>query len=114
MIFTQRSKDSLKKVYALLQDEKHWTQGVMARDDAGKSVWPTDEKAVQWCMLGAIDRIYVTDQLTGSEFQTIVGHLNHIIGHDISADMDIGAFNDSFPHIRILELLDTAIHQIQL
>jgi hypothetical protein len=46
------------KVKDLLSDASAWTRGTMARDKSGKPCDPRDDRAVQFCLVGAIRRVY--------------------------------------------------------
>jgi hypothetical protein len=46
------------KVQDILTDESRWTQGTLARGEDGKPCDPNDERAVQFCLRGAIIRAY--------------------------------------------------------
>jgi hypothetical protein len=45
-------------VAELLSDPARWTQGYYARDAKGALVGPASQRAVCWCLLGAIVRVY--------------------------------------------------------
>jgi hypothetical protein len=40
----------------MISDEKHWAKGVSAVDSTGAPVKATDQRAVAWCAIGALDR----------------------------------------------------------
>lgn len=40
----------------MISDEKHWAKGVGAIDNTGAPVKTTDQRAVAWCAVGALDR----------------------------------------------------------
>jgi hypothetical protein len=44
----------VEKARALIEDERHWCRGELARDVGGVSVCPTDSRAVRRCGLGAL------------------------------------------------------------
>ena len=46
------------KVKDLFKSEKNWTQNVCARDEFGNECYSFSEKAVSFCLLGAVRRIY--------------------------------------------------------
>lgn len=55
---TMTTKEGLVKIYELLEDPAHWTQGANARDGAGRSVPPYEEyPATCWCLNGAIMKV---------------------------------------------------------
>lgn len=41
------------KISELLSDESKWEVGRQASSADGESVWPDDENAVRWCLIGA-------------------------------------------------------------
>lgn len=45
----------------MISDEKHWAKGVGAVDSTGAPVKTTDQRAVAWCAVGALDRAAGTD-----------------------------------------------------
>lgn len=49
------------KVQELLTDESKWTQDTSARARDGKPVSPQSQRAVCWCLVGAIVRCYPSD-----------------------------------------------------
>lgn len=42
----------------LISDKKHWCKKTEAKDSSGHPVSVYSEKAVRWCALGAIKRVY--------------------------------------------------------
>ena len=46
----------LERARALIEDERYWCRGDIARDAMGSSVGPTDGSAVKRCALGALWR----------------------------------------------------------
>jgi hypothetical protein len=46
------------KAKDLLINDRNWTQGTAARDEDGRPCDPNDERAVQFCLRGAIIRAY--------------------------------------------------------
>src|SRR6478672_11693951 len=44
----------VEKARALIEDERHWCRGELARDMNALSVCPTDTRAVRRCALGAL------------------------------------------------------------
>lgn len=41
----------------LLLTETTWTSGAVARDEVGEAIHPLHDRAVAWCLLGAIGRV---------------------------------------------------------
>ena len=51
------------KVIELLDRPEKWTKGTWARDKAGMGVPGDSPAATQWCILGAVDRCYPTENV---------------------------------------------------
>ena len=47
----------LKDAYHLLDDKKHWAKWVKAQTHDGIPVESWDKRAVQWCAIGALERV---------------------------------------------------------
>jgi hypothetical protein len=84
----------LERARALIEDERHWCPGDLARDAMGFSVSPTDSNAEQRCALGALMAAaceFTTDahlahELATTAMRPLVGatsltHINDIEGH---------------------------------
>lgn len=87
----------------LLSDEKRWTKGASARDATGDDVDPRSERAVCWCVVGA-----VVKSTLGMLHQEAA--LNQV--HDV-VDEPIPEFNDAptSTHADVLRALDAAIER---
>lgn len=75
-----------EKVIALLK--QGWTQHVMARDSDGNETNPISNKAVCWCLLGAIYKVG--------------GHTSEAIHYKVT---NIAAWNDN-PNRTVEEVID--------
>jgi hypothetical protein len=51
----------MTKAYQLIDAPEKWTQGTFARDEHGESCVAYGPSAVQWCVLGALQRVYDQD-----------------------------------------------------
>jgi hypothetical protein len=84
----------LERARALIEDERHWCRGDLARDAMGFSVSPTDSSVEQRCALGALMAAaceFATDahrahDLAITAMRPLVGatsltHINDIAGH---------------------------------
>lgn len=49
------------KIKELLSDESKWTKYATARNKEGNHVTIYDSNAVQWCVLGAMEKCYSND-----------------------------------------------------
>src|SRR5262245_49061827 len=95
----------LMRARALIEDERHWCPGDLARDARGFSVSPTDSNAEQRCALGAI--LATAYQLTGDldRAQEVAMHaMRPVIGAT-----SLTHVNDAEGHAAILNLFDLAI-----
>jgi len=50
------------KIRELLTDESKWTKRFYAVDSNGEPLPPRSENAVSWCILGAINKCYTTEE----------------------------------------------------
>lgn len=50
--------EECKTVYELFQSPHRWTRGAFARDERGGDVEVDSKRAVCWCVIGAIRKIY--------------------------------------------------------
>ena len=86
-------------VLDLLCDRSRWTKGIYAKDCNGLQVHPCDDKAIAWCLSGALTRIYPLG-MTNEDMVVIYRWLQENCGHK-----SIGTFNDSATHNQILKFL---------
>ena len=93
-------------VLDLLNDPKRWTQATNARDANGKDVYSCDPKAVMWCMIGAIERIYQDGVSRGNAVDALDNAID--ILHDDLDSKCIGDFNDTHTHEQVIRLLKEA------
>ena len=49
--------DDLKAVRSLISEPNHWCKGNSAIDENGDPVSATSDRAVAWCLVGAIERV---------------------------------------------------------
>lgn len=94
-------KQDLEALRELLADPKRFTTGAFARDAQGAPVGPNDEKAVCWCLLGAIRKLE-QDWRPGSPTYRRIG--------DAVGSTSVGAWADANGHAAILALLDQLIN----
>ena len=84
----------LERARALIEDERHWCRGELARDAVGLSVGPTDGSAVKRCALGALVAAAcevtsdprLAHELALTAMRPLVGttsltHINDVEGH---------------------------------
>jgi Fe-S-cluster formation regulator IscX/YfhJ len=111
------------KVRDLLTDSSKWTQGALARDASGEPCRPNGDIARQWCILGALTRIYgdTVDFVDATEaLGQVIQNLDnyddddYVVGEDVDwyavLEDEIWAWNDdperSFSEV--LEVLERA------
>lgn len=88
------------KVHELLADKSRWTTGYMARDAVGRACSPKSDKAVCWCMLGAIDHCYPV-----SEVGRIADRVRRaIIEQKISDFYSVSNMNDNHGYDTVIKL----------
>ena len=113
------AKELLIKARALIANPNHWTQTNFAHDTEGNSVAPSNEKACEWCALGAImniryenangyaieDKAIEMLSLTISDFDKYE-NFRGVNNEDI-----ISSFNDdtSTTHEDVISMFDIAI-----
>ena len=93
----------LEAARALIEDEQHWCRGVLAQDEWGNSVVPTNVRADRRCGLGAL--IAAAYQFTGDYDQAMA------LGTSVvrrSCARIVGV-NDAKGHAAMLALFDEAI-----
>ena len=103
-----KHSDILKKAKELIADPKHWTKGVLCRDENFAPASVSD--GVCFCTLGAVERaLYDLGYKDYSDrlrpFVNVSGHLDKFI------DSNIPAWNDNIhrSHGEVLALFDCAI-----
>jgi len=95
----------LERARALIEDERHWCRGDLARDAAGFSVGPTDSNAERRCALGALVAAaceVTSDPLLAHELA--ITAMRPLVGAT-----SLTHINDVEGHIAVLTLFDLAI-----
>jgi hypothetical protein len=88
----------LEKARTLIEDERHWCRGELARDMNALSVCPTDSRAERRCALGAL--IASAYQIT-NDFSR---------AHDLAiSSATLVNVNDVRGHAAVLALLDEVV-----
>jgi hypothetical protein len=95
----------LERARALIEDERHWCPGDLARDARGLSICPTDSNAAQRCALGAL--LAAAHQLMG-DFKS-AQEVAKIAMRPIIGAASLTHINDIDGHAAILTLFDLAI-----
>ena len=95
----------LQRARALIEDERHWCPGELARDAKGFSVNPTDGNAEQRCALGAI--LAAAYQFTGDLDRA--QEVAMVLMRPVIGATSLTHVNDAEGHAAILSLFDLAI-----
>jgi hypothetical protein len=88
----------------LIQDERHWCRGELARDADGLSVDATDSRAVRRCALGAL--VSAAYQLTHDHWKAHDLAINAL--RPMYGSATLVRINDMRGHTAVLALLDEA------
>ena len=51
------AEDTIAHAMRVMGPIHRWTQGARARDALGREVRPHDRSAVQWCAIGAVEKV---------------------------------------------------------
>jgi len=95
----------LERAPALIEDERHWCPGVLARDAMGSSVSPTDSNAEQRCALGAL--VAAAYEFTGDS--RLAHDLAMTAMRPLVGATSLTHINDVEGHAAVLTLFDVAI-----
>jgi hypothetical protein len=83
------------KVLELLSSEDKWTQGAFARNKDGVRTDYYAEKAVSWCLIGAIHKCY-------SDYEEINSIMNRIL---FTVGEKCYQYNDTHTYEEVMELI---------
>ena len=92
----------VEKARALIEDEKHWCRGELARDAEGLSVDATSSSAIRRCALGAL--VSAAYQLTNDQWHAYDLAINAL--RPMHGSATIIYINDVRGHSAVLTLLD--------
>jgi hypothetical protein len=95
----------VEQARTLIEDERHWCRGVLARDQNGLSVCPTDDRVERRCALGAL--IAAAYQITSDHDQARDLALRAVRPHYGTATLV--NINDFRGHAAVLALFDEVI-----
>jgi hypothetical protein len=95
----------LERARALIEDERHWCPGDLARDAMGFSVSPMDGSAEQRCALGAL--VAAAHEFTGDP--ELAHHLATTAMRPLVGATSLTLINDVAGHAAVLELFDLAL-----
>lgn len=95
----------LEKARALIEDERHWCAGDLARDAMGFSVGPTDSSAEKRCALGAL--VAAACEFTSDP--RLAHELAITAMRPFAGATALTHINDEEGHAAILTLFDIAI-----
>jgi hypothetical protein len=92
----------IEKARALIQDERHWCRGELARDQDGFSVDATDSNAIRRCALGAL--VSAAYKITNDHWQAYDLAINAL--RPAYGSATLVRINDMRGHAAVLTLLD--------
>ena len=123
---TATTIQTIRQARAILSDSAKWTQGAIARDDAGAEVEWDNTSAASYCLLGAVR--YAAGHLYGQRGYTayaeavdtlaewLDGYEDGIYGAEVGdwAREIVGLWNDALDgHAWLLQGLDSVIEDIE-
>lgn len=109
---------ALKDARGLIADPAHWITGAYARDAVGVEVYPTDETAVCFCMVGAFIRVGLphpgvpSGSMNFSGMQAVSAYLAFGALAEF-LPVEVVAFNDDHTHDEVLAIFDAAISKLE-
>src|SRR5262245_19503208 len=95
----------LERARSLIEDERHWCPGDLARDATGYSVSPIDGSAAQLCALGAL--VAAAHEFTSDA--VLAHHLAATAMRPLVGATSLTYINDVAGHAAVLGLFDLAI-----
>jgi hypothetical protein len=95
----------LERARSLIEDERHWCPGDLARDAMGFPVSPIDASAEQRCALGAL--VAAAHEFTGDP--DLAHHLAATAMRPLVGATSLAHINDAEGHAVVLELFDLAL-----
>lgn len=114
---TQDLAVKAQALFDLLSDPEQHTRTILARDDAGNKIHPSNPKATCFCLVGGIVKIegirnHNYYELYSKASTTPLGKLlSHIIRsspHHIHHPAVLWQYNDNHPHAKVVTLLAVA------
>lgn len=102
-------KDKLIEARALIEKPENWTQGAFARDEKGEAVEIGSDKAVSYCMIGALWRACNAgeDRTKARPAQDVL----HKAAEQVTGDSSILLVNDFGTHEEVIRVFDAAIER---
>jgi hypothetical protein len=95
----------LERARSLIEDERHWCPGDLARDATGHPVDPTNSSAEQRCALGAL--VAAANEHTSDP--DLARYLATTAMRPLIGATSLTHINDAEGHAAVLELFDLAI-----
>lgn len=86
----------------LIDSEDKWCQFALARRSDGSNCIPEDSMAVQWCLIGGLQKCY--GKKAGDAMRELLRAINLVIGRSIN----VRALNDNYDWPIIKAVLDRA------
>lgn len=95
----------LERARAMIEDERHWCRGDLARDAVGDPISPLDSSAEQRCALGAL--LAAAHETTHDPDRA--HHLATTAMRPFAGATSLTHINDAEGHAAVLALFDLAI-----
>jgi hypothetical protein len=95
----------LERARSLIEDERHWCPGDLARNAMGFPVSPIDASAAQRCALGAL--VAAAHEFTGDP--DLAHRLAATAMRPLLGATSLAHINDAEGHAAVLQLFDLAI-----
>jgi hypothetical protein len=95
----------VERARALIEDQRHWCRGELARDASGRSAGPTDSGATRRCGLGAL--IAAAYQITNDGSRARDLAINAL--RPLHGSATLVNVNDVRGHAAVLALLDEVL-----
>lgn len=116
--------ETLEKIRKRISSQDHWCQKESARDEEGKGTDPNGQRAVQWCLSGAITKeSWDTHIVLNRESLILVDIWDRCSGfvHDVISLQSSRLYgkslvnvNDELGHKDVLLVLESAKNEINL
>lgn len=107
-----KTSDVLKRVAVRIGDPDRWCQGNAAEDADGNSVLPTDERAVRWCMTGAVSAEAPSVAISNIAYLVLACEVGRLT-LDSPGRGAVTSFNDRASHQEVVDVVMSAMRKRQ-
>jgi len=98
-----KSLELCETLQDLFADRKRWTTGCFARDEYGKGVFSFDNRAVSFCLMGGICRVYRDLETRMLIHQLVLDELNIPFTQFLSFN-DKSSYNEIYNLVKKLNI----------